>query len=267
MTLNKAINSKKYPPGLTQNLLFSVISLFNFFVGSGGILFKKEQSMKKRIYLILLLILIIPIWATVGVCQTNHSWIDTRQPTFYFITGSILTVYGFLNTSKKVNISKPQVDYSNWSWKCDKAISYWGEAKGIVKNTGNVNLKYMKVYVNYYDGSNNLIKKNYTHIDTCWLDGLSPGSKDSWDEISSLDDKEAKNCKISVGYDYDKIYEKENDPTMIYVGVGLMLIGGWLSYRNRYHSNVEKFQKKSNLDFSLQFQTNGVYCFVSKGIF
>ncbi|MEN3014261.1 MAG: FxLYD domain-containing protein, partial [Endomicrobiia bacterium] len=108
---------------------------------------------------------------------------------------------------EKKDITNPSLNYSKYTWnKQNYGTSNWyAAAQGVVKNTGNVPLKNVKIYIKYYDVNNNLLSSEYTYLDTYWLEPLPVNTEDTWHDIITTMLGEPHRLEVSATYEYDKI--------------------------------------------------------------
>jgi len=83
-----------------------------------------------------------------------------------------------------------------WEWKESLGSGYL-TTSGKVKNSGTVNLDYVKIFVKSYDVDNKLISEDYGYVANT---KLTPGSESTW----AVDDFNCKSrpTKVTVGYSY-----------------------------------------------------------------
>lgn len=80
------------------------------------------------------------------------------------------------------DISNPQIDVSDWYWIAEYLPLYdewWAHPYGVVENTGNVPLEFVKIGYKFTDASDNYITGNYSYLDIYWEE-LPVGYTDSW---------------------------------------------------------------------------------------
>lgn len=97
----------------------------------------------------------------------------------------------------KENDQPHELTISNISWEWEE--TYIGgclTVSGKVKNTGTVELGFVRIYVKSYDGNNNVTSSDDTYVGTLNVQG-----EDSW-EISDWDCK-TNPARITIGYSYD----------------------------------------------------------------
>jgi len=162
------------------------------------------------------------------------------------IGGIALMVSGF----KKIDVSQPGLDISNWSWTKEQLITWWADAQGTVRNTGNVPLKGVKIYQTYYDSSGALISQKWTFLDAYWLSPLPVNAQDSWSWLSNST-TEPMLASIRAEYTYDKIYET-NNAALGWVGVLTTGVGAYLLYDAFYRgSKLHAALDQRGIDFIL----------------
>jgi len=150
-----------------------------------------------------------------------------------------MACYGFKEKETKINISDPELNISNWYWTKEQIISWWTDGYGTVKNTGNVKLDDIKIYITYYDVSGKMIVNDYTYLDVHWLDPLSKGATDSWDTFTSCGNIEPHSANIKTTYKYEKEYiikKEKRNPNLGCIGIGSIGVGAILlaSYNKDY---------------------------------
>lgn len=149
---------------------------------------------------------------------------------------------------EKKDISNPSLDYSNYNFvKTQIGSTWYMDASGRVKNTGNVPLKNVKIYLKYYDSSNNLVSSDWNYLHTYWLDPLPVGKEDTWNDYSSTTLGEPVRLEVSATYEYDKIYKEEKKPLsptlatvgLIFAGLGLLMYIFPEPIERAYRKNVK----------------------------
>jgi len=105
------------------------------------------------------------------------------------------------------DISNPQVDISNWSWSEYIDPLWCVHPCGVVQNTGNVPLKYVKIRYYFYDEFGNILASGCTYLDTYFAQ-LPVAQSDTWSGSPYYHSPEPICGGIEVeDYDYDKLYE------------------------------------------------------------
>ena len=213
------------------------------------------RMFKKGLVCILILGLLYPT-----LFAKNYSITKKEKNTWGWILtigGSAMAWYGFTHKEiKRTDISNPVMDSSDFTWsKRQAGVGYpwYVRTNGKIKNTGNVPLKNIKIYENYYDSNNQVIAYGYTYSDIYWLDPLPVNIEDSWDDFDGGWTTEPANTTIRVEYSYDPTYKEEEikTPTDTYIGalgIGIALWGlVWVGETQE----VNKLSKKLDIEFKL----------------
>ncbi len=131
--------------------------------------------MKKCFTLFIVTIFIVSFSSTNSYCGYVQKGRKYYRGLLLLLCGAAAAGYGFSMKEEKVDISNPQINYSNWSWTKEQAgvgYPWYVDSNGIIKNTGNVALKDIKIYTTYLDSSGGSIAYGYTYPDVYWLKPL-----------------------------------------------------------------------------------------------
>jgi len=227
--------------------------------------------------------LFVATMCVVLLCAQSHAgFLKAVSGMVLMAAGSFAAIDGFKEVvddewdepiiigTNKIDISNPQVDYSNWAWTSEKIISWWADAAGTMTNTGNVDLKNVMVNVTFFDTLYTPIETNSTFVNSTNL-GISVGSTISWDRYYN-------NCGssypvlagITVTYDYDPIYEtqsiygivhrttyKKKNELQGYAGIAAGAGGLYLIIDSVLdNSRIKKAMKKRDLDIQFAQKPN-----------
>lgn len=187
--------------------------------------------------------------------------------------GAFMTIDGF-STVKEIerewdeDISNPQIDISNWAWTKELLISWWAEPSGVVKNTGNVPLEWVKIAYCFTDAADNYITGNYTYLDIHY-DKLPVGSQDSWWGISNCGWIEPMWGYATVTYEYDPILEhhivyteKTKSATEGVIGIGAIAFGTYLVVD--YLLDLQKLKQTAGIEIKVANKQDTTYLLCSK---
>lgn len=213
--------------------------------------------------------LVILFLCRVIILTPTKSYGENKGSLWKLIGGIVLTgagTYLAVDGFKRVDISDPKLDLSNWNWSKEKIISWWVDASGTVKNTGNVPLEDVKIYVTYYDTSNNYLGRDWAYLDTYWLEPLPKGAVDSWDTTGDTGSTEPERAEISAIYTYEKKYETKNVIEGS-AGIAVGLVGIYLIYD--YFRDLGYFAKleKKGIDVRLVNRPGSIYLLASGRLF
>jgi len=189
-----------------------------------------------------------------GSDKPNRSTGKTRQALmFKGILGGALVIGGIamaFSGFKKIDVSRPELNISNWSWTSEQLITWWADAQGTVRNTGNVPLKDIKIFISYYDSSGRLISQQWTFLDAYWLSPLPVNAQDSWSWLSNST-MQPTLASVRAEFAYDKIYETKN-AALGWVGVVSAGVGAYLLYDAIYQgSKLHAALDRRGIDFIL----------------
>jgi len=180
------------------------------------------------------------------------------------IGGIAMALSGFKKTYREkfvdVDISRPGLDISNWSWTSEQLITWWADAQGTVRNTGNVPLKDVKIFITYYDSSGQFISQEWNFLDVYWLTPLPVNAQDSWSWLSNSTTQPTL-ASIRAEYAYDPIYERRSagleydgrkSPALGWIGVASVGVGAYLLYDALYQgSKLHAALDKRGVEFEL----------------
>lgn len=173
------------------------------------------------------------------------------------VVGLFLAIDGF----KKIDISKPSLDTSHWTWTKEKATTWWVDSNGTVTNTGNVALKDVKLYRTYYNASGQMIANDYCYLDVHWLDSLPTSTQDSWDYFNGGWANEPMSVKLTASYGYDKIKKNKNT----FEGVtGLACMGAGLYLIVDYNKQLRQFAQKTGIEIKVVNKPGSIFLFAQK---
>jgi len=176
-----------------------------------------------------------------------------------------MALSGFKKTYRErfvdVDISRPELDISNWFWTKEKFITWWVDAQGTVRNTGNVPLKGIKIIQSYYDSSGLLISQEWNFLDVYWLDPLPVNAQDSWSWPPGGWTREPMLASIRAKFTYDPLIEQQSagleyagrkSPALGWVGVASVGMGAYLLYDALYQgSKLHAALDKRGIEFEL----------------
>lgn len=186
------------------------------------------------------------------------------------IGGTVLCgVGGFLayDGFRKVDVSDPRVDTSDWHWTKEQIIDWWVNANGKIKNTGNVPLDDLKVHLYFYDAGASEIAYEWTFLDTYWLDPLPVNKTDTWFwPAVDCGSSEPMSGKIGVTYTYGKKYETHSVGEGV-AGIAAIAGGAYLLYS--YLTEVGFFSKLEEKGIEVKLVTNpdSIYLLASTRLF
>jgi len=221
------------------------------------------KKLKVRYLLIFLLL------SQIFFVNRNESYAEDKRNPLKLIGGIILTGAGIfmaVDGFKQIESSKPGLDISNWSWSKEQVISWWVDADGTVRNTGNVPLENIRVYISYYDLAGNLLTTDWSYLDVYWLDPLPEGSIDCWDTFGDTGLTEPMTAQISASYDYKKEY-KSKSAIEGGAGIAVGLVGVYLIYD--YFRDLGYFAKleEKGIEIKLVNKSGGMHLFACARVF
>lgn len=199
----------------------------------------------------------------------NNLYAESKANPLQLIGGIILTGAGIflaVDGFKQIESSKPELDISNWYWSKEQIFSWWVDGYGTVENTGNVPLDDVKIYISYYDSSGNFLARDWTYLDTYWLEPLPKEGIDSWDTFGDTGLIEPTRAEISAIYTYEKEY-KSKSAIEGAGGIAIGLIGLYLIYD--YYRDLGYFAKleEKGIDIKLVNKSGVIHLFASARLF
>ena len=182
--------------------------------------------------------------------------------------GTFMTIDGF----KQIETSKPGAEISDWYWTKEMNGTWqpWlVHAEGKIRNTGNVPLDNLEIWVFFYDASGE-------EWECGWLEAhlliyedvpLPPGIYDSWSGDGKAGywshpaESEPTTAKVHVQYTYQKQYKsKSNTEGMI--GIAIIAGGGYLIVD--YLLEQSKLKKKAGIEVKVSRRKNTTYLLCCK---
>ncbi len=172
-----------------------------------------------------------------------------------------------VDSFKRGDISNPKLDLSDWTWSPEENGSWRVDASGTVRNTGNVPVEDVKIYVTYYGDSNKFLERDWGYLNTYWRQPFPVGAVSSW-HISTYNlPSEPKRAEISATYDaYVKKYETKS-AIQGTAGIAVGLVGVYLVYD--YFRDLGFFGKleEKGIDIRLVNNPDSIYILASAGVF
>jgi len=202
----------------------------------------------RKLLIALVFILMFP---TLSLANSNTtSWL-------MILSGLGLTVDGFqqintphqIKTSKIVDVSNPELTFSDVSL-TNEGYGWWS-AGGMIENTGNCDLYWTEIHVEYY-WNDTLVKNDWTLPDDHY-DCLTLGQSSSWDTFTNINGS-VDSINYYAEYEYDPVYDTVTETKTIYKKetkntleglVGLALI--YYGYQNLINSHSSNKPKKTEI--------------------
>jgi len=182
--------------------------------------------------------------------------------------GTFMAIDGF----KQIETSKPGVEISDWYWTKEMNSSWqpWlVHAEGKIRNTGNVPLDNLGIWVFFYDASGEEWECGFLHADLAIYEGvpLPPGIRDSWSGDghagywSRPAESEPLTAKVHVQYTYQKQYESKSNLEGI-IGIGAIGTGTYLIID--YLIDYSRLKREAGIEIKVANRKDTTYLLCSK---
>jgi len=215
--------------------------------------------------------LVFLFFSNLAIITPAKSYGGSKGSLWKLMGGIVLIVGGTLwavDSFKQGDISNPKLDLSDWTWSPVDSDSSWQvNASGTVRNTGNVPLEDIKIYVNYYDTSNHLLERGWSYLDTYWRQPFPVGAVSSWHKSTYNLSIEPTRAEISATYNvYVKKYETKS-AIQGTAGIAVGLVGVYLVYD--YFRDLGFFGKleEKGIDIRLVNNPGSIYILASARVF
>jgi len=194
-----------------------------------------------------------------------------NKPSLWKLMGGIVLIAGgtfwAIDSFQQGDITNPKIDLSDWTWSKEENSNWNVDAYGTARNTGNVPLEDIKIYITYYDAHNHFIEKDSGYLGTYWRQPLPVGAVSSW-HISSFNIMiKPERAEVSATYNtYVKKYETKS-ALQGTAGIAVGLVGVYFVYD--YFRDLGFFGKlgEKGIDIRLVNNPDSIYVLASARVF
>ena len=212
----------------------------------------------------------LPVFSNLVIITPAKSYGGNKGSLWKLMGGIVLIAGGTLwavDSFKQGDISNPKLDLSDWTWSAEENDSWQVNASGTVRNTGNVPLEDVKIYVTYYGDLNEFLERDWSYLDTYWRQPLPVGAVSSWRITTYNVPTEPEKAEISATYNtYVKKYETKS-ALQGTAGIAVGLVGVYFVYD--YFRDLGFFGKlgEKGIDIRLVNNPDSIYVLASARVF
>jgi len=214
--------------------------------------------------------LVFLFFSNLVIITPPKSYAGSKGSLWKLIGGIVLIAGGTVwavDSFKQGDITNPKLDLSDWTWSAENNGSWQADASGTVRNTGNVPLEDVKIYVTYYDASNIFLGRGWSYLDTYWRQPFPVGAVSPWHMSTYNLLGQPVTAEISATYNaYVKKYETKS-AIQGTAGIAVGLVGVYLVYD--YFRDLGFFGRleEKGIDIRLVNNPDSIYILASARVF